>query len=63
MGNRIDCRNIRKRDCGFFVEGRLCPDKCAGFDPVDAVAAEEPVMVSVPEPEPVKPVSTFSRKG
>jgi len=33
--SRIDCINIKKPNCEFYDENRLCPDNCVGFHSVE----------------------------
>jgi len=35
LSSRIDCVNIRKSNCEFYNENRLCLDDCVGFRSVD----------------------------
>jgi len=35
--SRIDCVNIRKINCEFYDENRLCPDVCVGFHSVETI--------------------------
>ena len=35
--SRIDCINIRKINCEFYDENRLCPDDCVGFHSTETV--------------------------
>jgi len=47
--SRIDCINIKKPNCEFYDENRLCPDNCIGFHSVETVS-QNTISVQVGAP-------------
>ena len=38
--SRIDCIHIKKPNCLFYDENRLCPDNCVGFNNGETIVSE-----------------------
>jgi hypothetical protein len=34
MANKLDCINVHKPNCIYYIENRQCPDNCEGYEKV-----------------------------
>lgn len=66
--SRINCRNIRKPNCEFYDEYRLCPPDCIGYTPkVPEPVVEEDILdeavEDVSEESEARPKRTYNRRA
>jgi len=48
MESRIDCINIKKPNCEYYDERRLCPNDCRGFESNKIEDRTIPETIAVP---------------